>query len=119
MTVSGRALSVDRVRSTISPPRRRRFVILDRDGTVNVERHYLSDPKQVELVPGALPGLVRMAAAGLGLVVVTNQSGLARGFFSLDRLREIHDHLDAILAQGGARLDGIFFCPHHPEEVRH
>ncbi len=95
---------------------RRRCVILDRDGTINVDCHYLSNPDQVELLPGALPGLARMAAMGLGLVVVTNQSGLARGYFDAVRLRAIHARLEALLAEGGVVLDGIFICPHHPGE---
>ena len=95
---------------------RRRYVILDRDGTINVDCHYLSNPDQVELLPGALQGLARMAAMGLGLVVVTNQSGLARGYFDAVRLRAIHARLEALLAEGGVVLDGIFICPHHPGE---
>lgn len=91
-------------------------MILDRDGTVNVERHYLSSPDQVELLPGTLPGLARMSAMGLGLVVVSNQSGLARGLFDFARLQEIHDRLTDLLATGGVALDGIFVCPHHPDD---
>ena len=94
----------------------RPFVILDRDGTLNVERRYLSDPHGVELLPGALRGLQRMVRSGLGLIVVTNQSGIARGYLDLRRLDAIHARLNALLAEGGVSLDGIFFCPHHPDE---
>ena len=94
----------------------RRFVLLDRDGTINVERRYLSDPDQVELLTGALTGLVRMNALGLGLAVVTNQSGVSRGLFDRDRLDEIHQRLKALLATGGVTLDGLFVCPHHPDD---
>ena len=94
----------------------RRFVLLDRDGTINVERHYLSDPDQVELLAGALSGLARMNALGLGLAVVTNQSGVIRGLFDRDRLEEIHQRLKNLLATGGVTLDGLFACPHHPDD---
>ena len=95
---------------------RRRFVLLDRDGTINVERRYLSDPDQVELLAGALRGLARMTALGLGLAVVTNQSGVSRGLFDRGRLDQIHERLKSLLATGGVALDGLFVCPHHPDD---
>ena len=70
--------------------RRKRFVILDRDGTIIEEKHYLSDPEQVVLLPGVVNGLSRFQEAGLGLAVVTNQSGIGRGYFSWDVLEQIH-----------------------------
>ena len=94
----------------------RRFVLLDRDGTLIVEKHYLSDPDQVELIAGAAEGLRRLAARGLGLVLVTNQSGIGRGFFDAARLAEIHARLLRELRAEGVELDGIFVCPHHPDE---
>jgi D-glycero-D-manno-heptose 1,7-bisphosphate phosphatase len=94
----------------------RRFVILDRDGTLIVERHYLSDPGQVELVPGAAAALRQLDALGLGRIVVTNQSAVGRGFISLDRLAEIHRRMGELLRAGGASLDGIYSCPHLPED---
>ena len=96
---------------------RRRFVLLDRDGTVIVERHYLSDPEQIELIPGATDALRRLSARGLGLVLVTNQSGIGRGFFDEARLAEIHQRLTALLRAEGVRLDGIYVCPHHPDQA--
>jgi len=95
---------------------RRRFVILDRDGTINVERHYLSGPDQLELIPGAAQGLSRMKTMGLGLVVLTNQSGLGRGFFDQVSLDQIHRRLRELLQTEGIDLDGIYVCPHTPEE---
>lgn len=95
---------------------RRRFVVLDRDGTVIVERHYLSDPDQVELIPGAAGGLRQLRAMGLGLVVITNQSAIGRGFFDEARLEQIHQRLRELLAAEGVQLDGIYFCPHLPDE---
>ena len=94
----------------------RRFVVLDRDGTLIVEKHYLSDPDEVELIHGAGSALRRLSGLGLGLVVVTNQSGIGRGFFSRERLSEIHARVEALLAAEGVRLAGIFVCPHHPDE---
>jgi len=94
----------------------RRFVILDRDGTLIAERHYLSDPGQVELLPGTAAALRDLGAMGLGRVVVTNQSAVGRGFFDLGRLAEIHRRMQDLLQAEGASLDGIYFCPHLPED---
>jgi D-glycero-D-manno-heptose 1,7-bisphosphate phosphatase len=96
--------------------KRRPFVVLDRDGTIIVERHYLSDPRQIEFLPGAVEGLRQMRALGLGLVVVTNQSAVGRGFFDETRLDAIHRRLCELLATAGIHLDGIYFCPHTPED---
>ena len=94
----------------------RRFVVLDRDGTLVVERHYLSDPGELELTEGAADGLRRLAALGLGLVVVTNQSAVGRGIFDQTKLDAIHARLEEMLAAEHVALDGIYVCPHRPEE---
>jgi D-glycero-D-manno-heptose 1,7-bisphosphate phosphatase len=94
----------------------RRFVLLDRDGTINAERHYLSHPHQLSLLPGAAAGLRALRELGLGLVVVTNQSGIARGYFDHERLAAIHERLHELLGSAGVELDGIYFCPHGPDE---
>ncbi|MBI4454663.1 MAG: HAD family hydrolase [Acidobacteria bacterium] len=94
----------------------RRYVILDRDGTLNVEKHYLSDPLEVELLPGVLEGLAHLQALGLGLIVMTNQSAVGRGYFDLERLAQIHSRLEKLLAEGGIILDSIYYCPHRPDE---
>jgi D-glycero-D-manno-heptose 1,7-bisphosphate phosphatase len=93
----------------------RRFVALDRDGTLIVERHYPSDPEQVELIPGAAEGLRRLRALGLGVIVVTNQSGIERGYLDEPQLNLVHARLRELLAAEGTGLDGIFVCPHAPE----
>lgn len=93
----------------------KRFVLLDRDGTINVDRHYLSDPEQVELLPNSVEGLIELGRLGLGLVVITNQSGVARGLFDEARLNAIHDRLRELLRQRGVVLDAIVACTHHPE----
>jgi D-glycero-D-manno-heptose 1,7-bisphosphate phosphatase len=95
--------------------KRRQFVVLDRDGTIIVERHYLSDPRQIEFLPGAIKGLRQMLAMGLGLVVVTNQSAVGRGFFDEAHLDLIHGRLCGLLETEGIHLEGIYFCPHRPE----
>ena len=94
----------------------RRFVLFDRDGTLIESHHYLADPAKVRLLPRAGEGLRRLAAMGLGLVVVTNQSAVARGRLGLDGLRAIHDRLADELARERVRLDGLYFCPHHPDD---
>jgi D-glycero-D-manno-heptose 1,7-bisphosphate phosphatase len=75
----------------------RPFVLLDRDGTIIEERHYLSDPDQVELIRGAAAGLRRLKELGFGLAVVTNQSGIGRGFFDEDQLERIHARMRELL----------------------
>jgi D-glycero-D-manno-heptose 1,7-bisphosphate phosphatase len=94
----------------------RRFVLLDRDGTLNEERHYLADPAGLVLYPGTVEGLRRLAGLGLGLIVVTNQSGIARGYFDHDALERVHDRLCEVLAAEGVFLEGIYVCPHGPDD---
>jgi D-glycero-D-manno-heptose 1,7-bisphosphate phosphatase len=94
----------------------RRFVLIDRDGTINVEKHYLSDPDHLELYPGVAAAIRRLNRLDLGVVVVTNQSGVARGYFDLVRLDEIHTRLFALLESEGAAIDGIYVCPHGPDD---
>jgi D-glycero-D-manno-heptose 1,7-bisphosphate phosphatase len=91
-----------------------RYVILDRDGTMIRECDYLTDPEKVELLPNAAEGLRRMIALGLGLVVITNQSAIGRGLLTHARLAEIHARLTAMLRRERIKLDGIYYCPHHP-----
>lgn len=96
--------------------KRRHVVLLDRDGTLIVERHYLSDPRQVELIPGVGVALRRLQALRVGLVVVTNQSAVGRGMFDRARLESIHQRLRELLAAEGVYLDGIYYCPHTPDD---
>jgi D-glycero-D-manno-heptose 1,7-bisphosphate phosphatase len=94
----------------------RRFVLFDRDGTLIVEKDYLSDPRDVELIPGAGAALQKLQQANWGLALVTNQSGIARGYFDVQRLTQVHDRLAQLLADFGVRLDGIYICPHGPDD---
>ncbi len=93
----------------------RKAVFLDRDGTVNAEVDYLSAPEQLVLLPGAARAIARLNRAGFATVLITNQSGVARGLFDEARLAEIHERLRELLAAEGAHLDAIHYCPHHPE----
>ena len=92
------------------------FVALDRDGTVIEERPYLSDPAQVKLLPNAAAGLRALRDAGFGLALVTNQSGVGRGFFGLDTVERVNEKLRALLAREGVTIDEIFVCTHRPDE---
>ena len=89
-------------------------VFLDRDGTINVEVDYLADPDDLELIPGSAAAIRDLNRSGFEVIVVTNQSGIARGKLDLERLDQIHRRLCEILASEGAHLDAILFCPHHP-----
>lgn len=93
-----------------------RVIVLDRDGTVVVDRHYLSDPGDLQFLPGAEAGLRKMSQLGFRLVIITNQSGVARGLFSLARLEEIHARLEEMLRSAGIRLERIYYCPHAPAD---
>jgi D-glycero-D-manno-heptose 1,7-bisphosphate phosphatase len=91
-----------------------RAVFLDRDGTVNEEVGYLRDLADLRLIPGAGVVIRRMNEAGLLVVLVTNQSGVARGYFPESFVHEVHDRLAQMLALDGARIDAVYYCPHHP-----
>lgn len=90
-------------------------IFLDRDGTLVEEVHYLSRLDQMRLVPGAAAAVAQANRASHAVVVVTNQSGVARGLFSEAFVVESGKHLGRLLAQEGARLDGYYYCPYHPE----
>jgi len=90
-------------------------VFLDRDGVLIEDTGYPDDPAAIQLLPGVGAALRALAAAGWRLVVVSNQSGVARGKFTLERLAEIHARLAELLREEGVVLDALYFCPHHPE----
>src|SRR2546427_503984 len=91
-------------------------VYLDRDGTLNFDPGYLNQPEQLRLLPGAGQAVARLNRAGFKTVVLSNQSGLARGLITQDQLEAIHQRLRELLSEDSARLDGIFICPHHPDD---
>lgn len=94
----------------------RRYVMLDRDGTIIIQKHYLSDPDEVELIPGVGAALCILNEIGLGLVVLTNQSPISRGLFDETRLEMIHKRMAELLANENVYLDAIYYCPHIPED---
>jgi D-glycero-D-manno-heptose 1,7-bisphosphate phosphatase len=106
------------LRSRVAPgvPVSRPAVILDRDGTINEEVGYIGSPEHLRLIPGAAAALRRLQAARFCLVIVTNQAGVARGYFDETALQRVNGHLLALLAAEGVRVAGLYYCPHHPTE---
>ena len=94
----------------------RRAAFLDRDGTIIRDTEYLRDPEQVELLPGAAQAIRRLNDAGWPVIVVTNQSGIARGLLTEQDYERVRMRLDKALAEAaGARIDATYHCPHHPD----
>jgi len=91
-----------------------RCVFLDRDGTINEEVNYLSHPEQLRLIAGAAEAIKSLKASGYKVVVVTNQAGVARGYFTEQAVREVHEALEQMLGEHGTAVDAIYYCPHHP-----
>jgi D-glycero-D-manno-heptose 1,7-bisphosphate phosphatase len=87
-------------------------VFLDRDGTVSEEVGYLNHLSRFRLLPGAADAIRRLNEAALPVIVVTNQSGVARGYFPEQLVRDVHERMKAELLEAGARLDGMYYCPH-------
>jgi heptosyltransferase-2 len=92
-------------------------VYLDRDGTLNFDPGYLNNPESMRLLPGVGSAIARLNRAGFKTVLVTNQSGVGRGLIRVEALNAIHERLRELLAESGAWLDGIYACPHRPEEA--
>ncbi len=97
-------------------PTRSPAVFLDRDGTIIIDRHYLRDPAGVELLPGAAWAIGQLNAARIPVIVVTNQSGIGRGYFSHQEYDRVAARLDELLAAEDARLDASYLCPHAPNK---
>lgn len=92
------------------------IVFLDKDGTLVKDEPYNVDPKKIALAAGAAQGLRRLYKAGFRFIVISNQSGVARGYFSEEALESVGARLDELLCQSaGAALDAFYYCPHHPE----
>ena len=98
-----------------TPQGRRRAVLLDRDGVINTEVHYLWRPEDFAFVPGTPQALARLQAQGWALVVVTNQSGIARGLYTEADYQHLTSHMSGLLAEHGVTLDAVLHCPHLPE----
>lgn len=93
----------------------RRAIIMDRDGTLCDEVGYVNHVDRIRLLPRSARAVRAANEAGLQTVVVTNQAGVARGYFAESLVDDVHDRVREMLASEGARLDGIYYCPHHPE----
>ena len=93
-----------------------RAVFLDRDGTINKEVEYLSRVEDFEFLPNTLKALEKLSRTNYKIIVVTNQSGIARGLFTEKKIDEIHKHMLRQLGRKGIRIDKIYVCPHHPDD---
>ncbi|MBI3610838.1 MAG: D-glycero-beta-D-manno-heptose 1,7-bisphosphate 7-phosphatase [Nitrospirae bacterium] len=93
-----------------------RAVFLDRDGTISEEVGYIHDIDHLQLIPKSAKAIRMLNRSGINVIVVTNQSGVARGYYSEEHVRRVNDRLAALLKAEGAELDGIYYCPHHPTE---
>jgi D-glycero-D-manno-heptose 1,7-bisphosphate phosphatase len=94
-----------------------RIVVLDRDGVINRDsKDFIRSPAEWQPLPGSLAAIARLAAAGIPVVVASNQSGVGRGLFDLPTLAAIHARMSEAVRNEGGELAGIFFCPHHPDE---
>lgn len=93
-----------------------RAIFLDRDGTINLEKNYLHRPEEFEFIPGAPEAVRLLKDAGYLVVVVTNQSGVARGYYAEADVERLHRHMDELLASHGTSIDRYYYCPHHPEQ---
>lgn len=90
-------------------------VFLDRDGTINVDKGYVHRIEDWEWLPGAVEGIRNLNSVGLPVIVISNQAGVARGYYDEAAINALHAHVDAELARQGARIDAYYYCPHHPE----
>jgi D-glycero-D-manno-heptose 1,7-bisphosphate phosphatase len=93
-----------------------KVVILDRDGTLVIDRGYLSDPAGLEFEPGAAEGMKWLYSRGYRLVVITNQSGVGRGLFTIERVEAMNERLNVMAQGAGVELAGIYYCPHAPDD---
>lgn len=91
-------------------------VFLDRDGTVMEDAHYIKSPGQVRLLPGAAAAVKRINDARIPVIVVTNQSGIARGIFTVQDYEAVRDRFESLLAEQGAHVDASYYCPHLPDD---
>lgn len=90
-------------------------IFLDRDGVIIEDAHHVGSPARVQLLPGAAESIAALNRAGWPVVIVTNQSGVARGLFTVEAVEEVHTHLRELLCGYRARIEAFYYCPHHPE----
>ena len=92
------------------------FVFIDRDDTLIHDVPYLSDPSLVVLTPGAAEALAEFRRMVFSIAIISNQSGIGRGYFTEEQLKKVNDRILELLAEGGASIDAIYYCPHRPDE---
>ena len=92
-----------------------RVVFLDRDGTIKEEVEYLSRPEDLRFLPGVPEAIKRLNGAGFKVLVITNQAGVARGYYTEADVERLHSYMNRLLEEKGAHIDGFYYCPHHPE----
>jgi D-glycero-D-manno-heptose 1,7-bisphosphate phosphatase len=90
-------------------------LFIDRDGTVNVENHFIKDPEELQLIPGSADAIREARSLGFKVIVVSNQSGIARGFMTDGDVQRVNDRLVSLLEAEDAAVDDIYYCPHYPE----
>lgn len=94
-----------------------KLVILDRDGVINFDSdHYIKSEEEWKIIPGSAAAIARLSKAGFKVAVATNQSGLARGYFSQQTLTQMHKKMCALVQEAGGKINTIKFCPHHPDD---
>ncbi len=94
---------------------KKKFVFLDRDGTINADKGYIGDPAQIEILPKAAEAIKRLNDAGCRVFGVSNQSGVARGYYSTKNVEAVNKKVIELVARAGGVIEEIFYCPHHPE----
>ncbi|MCL5020905.1 MAG: HAD family hydrolase [Bacteroidetes bacterium] len=91
-----------------------RAVFIDRDGTINIDKDYLADPDDIDLIEGSSDAIKIANALGLKVVVISNQSGVSRGIMTAEQVDSVNSRLVEMLKYSGARVDAVYYCPHHP-----
>ena len=92
-----------------------KVVFLDRDGTMNVEVNYLHRKEDLKLIDGTAEAVRLLNEAGYKVIVITNQAGVARGYYTEADVKILHDYMNEVLERDGAHVDAFYYCPHHPE----
>lgn len=114
MVINEAEIVRDEVRGARHKKQLKRAVFLDRDGTINVDKEYLIESADFEFIDGVPESLKKLQDAGFLLVIVTNQSGIARGYFNSQQVDSLHCYMESLLAGYDISLSGIYICPHHP-----
>ena len=95
--------------------RMEKAIFLDRDGTINVDKGFVYKPEDVEFIDGVPEAIRKMNELGYKVIVISNQSGIARGFYTSEHVNKLHGYIDCELEKYGAHIDAYYFCPHYPD----